>query len=144
MDNEALQVVDCAIAPCVEAVGINAPPAAPGVGLAWVIGPIPTGEWAGKAGHVATMSAAGWRFIAPFDGLSAIIRTSGLRAEYRMGAWEEGILRADRLEIDGQQVVSSRAAAIASPAGGATIDGEARAAIEQILVALRHHGLITS
>jgi hypothetical protein len=44
--------------------------------------------------------------------------------------------------IDGQQVVGSRAAAIASPADGATIDAEARAAIDRILASLRQHGLI--
>jgi Protein of unknown function (DUF2793) len=140
----SLQLLDCAIATCVEAVGADTPPAAAGPGSAYIVGTAPTGAWAGKSGHIATMSAAGWRFLAPVDGLSAVIRSNGLRAEYRSGAWQAGILRADRLEIGGEQVVSSQAAAIASPAGGATIDAEARAAIDLVLTALRNHGLIAS
>lgn len=38
--------------------------------------------------------------------------------------------------------VSPRAAAIASPYGGATIDDEARTAIDQILTTMRQHRLI--
>lgn len=144
LHNEALQLLDCTIAACVEGVGIDAPPPAPGVGIAWIVGSIPTGAWAGKAGHIACMTAAGWRFVAPTEGLSAVVRGSGVRAEYRSGAWETGIVRGDRVEIDGEQVVASRSAAVASPSGGATIDAEARAAVEQILLALRHHGLIAS
>ena len=44
--------------------------------------------------------------------------------------------------IGGEQVVGSRAAAIDSPTGGATVDSEARLAINAILGALREHGLI--
>jgi hypothetical protein len=46
------------------------------------------------------------------------------------------------LFVDGEQVVGSRRAAIASPSGGATIDAEVRTAVSQILGALRTHGLI--
>ena len=46
------------------------------------------------------------------------------------------------LFVDGEQVVGTRAEAIASPAGGATVDAEARTAVSQILAALRTHGLI--
>lgn len=38
--------------------------------------------------------------------------------------------------------VSPRASAIASPSGGATIDAEARASIDQILTTMRQHGQI--
>jgi hypothetical protein len=38
--------------------------------------------------------------------------------------------------------VRPRADAIPSPSGGTTIDGEARAAIDQILATMRQHGLI--
>ena len=46
------------------------------------------------------------------------------------------------LFVEGEQVVGSRGAAIASPSGGATIDAEVRTAVSQILGALRTHGLI--
>jgi len=48
------------------------------------------------------------------------------------------------LFIDGEQVVGTRAAAIAAPSGGAIVDTEARAAVSQILEGLRQHGLIDS
>jgi hypothetical protein len=44
--------------------------------------------------------------------------------------------------IGGQQVVGSRVAAIPSASGGTIIDSQARAVIDQILNALRQHGLI--
>jgi hypothetical protein len=62
--------------------------------------------------------------------------------EFRGGAWEIGLLRGDAVVIGGEQVIGSRAAAIADPAGGATVDNEARTAIDAILDALREHGLI--
>jgi hypothetical protein len=51
-------------------------------------------------------------------------------------------VRASSLLIDGQQVVGARAAAIAAPSGGSTVDAEARVAVEAILAAMRQHGLI--
>lgn len=51
---------------------------------------------------------------------------------------------ADFFKVDGTKVVGNQGAAIANPAGGATIDAEARTAIGLILAALRTHGLITT
>ncbi|MFZ5736862.1 MAG: phage tail protein [Pseudomonadota bacterium] len=41
----------------------NDPPASPAVGDAYVIGPAPTGSWAGNAGKVAEFTIAGWAMI---------------------------------------------------------------------------------
>lgn len=49
---------------------------------------------------------------------------------------------AGALRIDNLQVVSTRKAAITNPTGGATIDSEARTAINTILSRLESHGLI--
>ncbi len=46
------------------------------------------------------------------------------------------------IKINGTQVITSQQAAISSPSGGSTIDAEARTAINDILAALRTHGLI--
>jgi hypothetical protein len=46
------------------------------------------------------------------------------------------------LVVSGTQVVGSQGAAIADPAGGATIDLQCRAAVMAILARLRGHGLI--
>jgi hypothetical protein len=44
--------------------------------------------------------------------------------------------------VAARQVLGPQAAAIAGPAGGATVDSEVRAVVDQILATLRLHGLI--
>ncbi len=142
--NEALQALDTLVAAVVEEEATNAPPATPAVGACYLVGVSPTGDWAGKAGHLAAYTANGWRFNAPFEGLTTIIKTTGLAALFRGGSWEVGVVRAESVRVGGQQVVGSRSAAIGNPSGGAVIDSEARAAVGAILEALRAHGLIAS
>ena len=83
-------------------------------------------------------------FSRSFEGLAAVIRSTGSTAVYRNGAWEIGKLRGSEVAIDGIKVVGARQAAIVAPAGGGTADLEARAAIGAILTALRGHGLIAT
>ena len=142
--NESLQALDTIVAAAVEDEPQDAPPATPVVGKCYLIGGSPTGDWSGKAGHLAAFTANGWRFISPFEGLSATINSSGLTAVFRSGAWEIGVARVASLRVDGQQVVGSRSAAISGPSGGTTVDTQARAAVDAILAALRGHGLIAT
>ena len=58
------------------------------------------------------------------------------------GAWTKGDLRGVRLLIEGAPVVGPRQPDVAAPTGGSTIDLEARAAIRDLLSAIRAHGLI--
>ncbi|WP_028970118.1 phage tail protein [Sphingomonas sp. URHD0057] len=51
-------------------------------------------------------------------------------------------LSGSALLLDGVQVVGARCSAIASPTGGTTIDTQARSTLNQLLSALRQHGLI--
>ncbi len=55
---------------------------------------------------------------------------------------DERIDSRQRSCIGGAKVVGDRLAPIAGPVGGSAVDAEARAAVGQILVALRTHGLI--
>jgi hypothetical protein len=82
--------------------------------------------------------------VPPLDGMRAYVKATGMWASYRDGAWELGTLRGATLVLGGVQVVGIRLAAIAAPAGGPNADPEARSAINQILAALRQHGLIES
>jgi len=140
--NEALQALDLVVAAAVEEPPRAVPPATPAVGSCYIVAVSPSGAWVGHAGCLAGMTTAGWRFVAPIEGLAAFMRSSGLTAVYRAGTWELGMLRGDRVEIGGQQVVGSQTSAIPEPTAGSVIDAEARTAVAAILSALRQHGLI--
>jgi hypothetical protein len=140
--NEALQVLDVLVAAAVEGLPLADPPVSPAIGNCYIVAASPSGAWSGHAQKLAAYTAGGWRFVAPVDGMCALIRSSGSMAAYRSGAWEIGTLRGSQLSVDGLKVVGPRASAIAAPAGGSTTDAEARAAIGQILIAMRDHGLI--
>ena len=140
--NEALARLDLAVQARVETMGLDVPPADPAAGACWIVGPAPTGAWAGNADALAGWTADGWRFLAAAEGMSVWVADQAVRARYSGGAWRVGELAGKQLSIDGVKVIGVRAAAIADPAGGTTIDAEARATIGAILAALRGHGLI--
>jgi hypothetical protein len=140
--NAALAAADLLLAAGVEAVGTDAPPGAPAVGQCWIVGAAPTGAWAGHAGSLAGWTAGGWRFAAPREGLAVWSVADGCEARYAGGTWRVGRVAASELRIGGVKVVGAQAAAVALPTGGSTVDSEARAALAQLLTALRGHGLI--
>ena len=140
--NEALQLLDLLVAATVEQEPISDPPAAPSLGACYLVADAPTGAWAGKPQTVAGYTEGGWRFVTPVEGLHAYVKSRAQLACYRNGTWEIGMLRAASVLVDGRQVVGSRAAAIATPTGGSVVDVEARGAVDQVLLALRDHGLI--
>jgi len=140
--NEALQTLDLLVAGAVEEPPRTAPPAAPQIGACYIVAGDAVDVWAGKAQYVAGWTSGGWRFIAPLEGMSLYVRSTGTWASFLDGAWEIGLVRGIAVMIGDQQVVSSRTAAIAAPAGGTTVDAEARGTIEAILGSLRQHGLI--
>jgi hypothetical protein len=130
------------VAAAVEEPPRASPPSSPAVGVSYIVSSAPTGAWAGKSQCLAGYTSGGWRFVTPFEGLTAFVRSTATWATYRAGTWEIGLLRGASVVIGGQQVIGSRAAAISSASGGTTIDVQARAVIDQILTALRQHGLI--
>jgi hypothetical protein len=137
-----LQTLDVLVAGAVEEGPRSTAPASPTVGACFIIGASPIGAWVGKAQFLAAYTSGGWRFITPVDGMSVYVKANASWANYRSGTWELGILRGSSVNIGGQQVVGSRVPAIASATGGATVDSQARGVIDQILGALRQHGLI--
>ena len=142
--NEALAILDIAVSAAVDGMLLDTPPPAPAAGDCYILGPSPTGDWAGRALALAGYTAGGWRFIGPFEGLTVLDKASGQVAVFTAGAWELGQIRGAALSIAGEQVVGGRLAAVDDPAGGTNIDVEARAAIATILARLRQHGLIAS
>ena len=140
--NEALQTLDTLVAAAVEEPPRASPPASPALGASYIVANSPTGAWAGRAQSVAAFTSGGWRFVSPFEGFSAYVRSTGTWAAYRTGAWELGLLRGASVVIGGQQVVGSRFASISSASGGTTVDAQGRVVVDQILAAMRQHGLI--
>lgn len=138
----ALQMLELLVAAAVEEPDRNAPPASPAPGACYIVGSAPTGDWSQFAGHLAAFTSAGWRFVAPAPGMTALVKSSGLIASYSGQGWETGTVRVQRVMVDGVQVLASRAAAIPDPAGGTIVDAEARSALAQILSAMRQHGMI--
>src|SRR3954451_12520911 len=119
-------MLDLLVAPVVEDAPSASPPTSPAPGACYLIADSPDGAWAGNAQRVAGFTSGGWRFVAPLEGMSAYVRSTGTRAVYRGRVWDLG------------------GAAIASPSGGTTVDAPARSAIDLILSAMRRHGLIAS
>jgi hypothetical protein len=142
--NEALARLDFLVQPAVLAVGIDTPVDAPEPGQCWIVGAAPTAAWAAWPGALACWTSGGWRFAAPFEGMAVWSIADRQIVRYSGSAWTAGLLCGQALIIDGQTVVRSQQAAIADPAGGTTIDTEARSAVAAILVALRGHGLVSS
>lgn len=140
--NEALTLVDALLHGQVESADEAAPPASPAIGACWIVAPGGTGAWSGRTGSVACWTEGGWRFITPRAGLALWVSDRGHRLCHDGADWHDAALREDGLYMAGHRVVGERMAAIAGPVGGAVIDGEARAAIVQILNALANHGLI--
>jgi hypothetical protein len=140
----ALQTLDLLVAAAVEEAPRSSPPASPPVGACYIVGASPAGAWAGKSQCIAGYTSGGWRFIPPREGTSAYVKATGVWANYRAGAWELGTVRATSLVLGGSQVVGARLAPIAGPSGGTSVDAESRATINQVLAALRQHGLIES
>ncbi len=142
--NEALQRIEMLLCPTAVAGPIDVPPASPQEGDCYIVGNTPSGVWSGRTRCLAGWSDAGWRFVDPVEGLRARLSPSGEEAVYRQGAWQIGVIDVMEVRVGGVAVVGARRPAIAAPAGGTTIDTEARTAIGAILGTLRAHGLIVT
>lgn len=141
LHNEALALLDLAAQASAVSAGANTPPADPTPGDSWILGDAPEAAWAGHPHEVAGWTDGGWRFLAPFEGMRCWVSGEGAFALFSEGQWTFG-RSYGRLIVEGQQVVGPRISAIGEPAGGTTVDAEARAAIIAVLEALRAHGLI--
>jgi hypothetical protein len=144
LHNEALAIIDLLIDAQVASFGLNVPPTTPALGAAWVVGAAPSGAWAGQTGRLAGWTEGGWRFVMPVEGMTVWVSEAAVIGRFSGGAWILGELTGSRVVIDGLRVVGPRQAAVGDPAGGSTVDTQARATLTALLAALRNHGLIAS
>jgi hypothetical protein len=119
--NEAVVRLDALVHLAVES-ELAVPPLSPLDGQAWLVAAAASGDWTGRTGQIAARQGGNWLYFVPRDGMRLLNRATGQDFRYRNG-W-------------------TSAARPAQPAGGTTIDAEARTAIGQILAALTSAGVI--
>ncbi len=141
--NEALNRLDLLVQTIVRDRDLSAPPGSLAEGDIWIVAGAATGDWAGQEDSLAQYIGGAWSFISPQPGFQVYIEDEALSVVFHGSGWS-AVLEVSALQIGGDQVVGSRVAAIADASGGATIDTEARAALNAMLSALRSHGLIES
>lgn len=121
--NEALSRADMILHCAVEGESAS-PPEKPTEGQAWIVAGGAIEAWAARDGAVACRTGGSWTFVAPRDGMRVFDRSSG-RDRLFFGSWR-------------------KASVIAEPVGGLTVDGEARAAIIDLMASLRAVGILPS
>lgn len=139
--NEALVLIDLVAPASVTAIA-DTPPADPEPGDCVIVGPAPTGAFAGRAHAIAGWTGSGWRFVAPVPGQRCWTAALTREARYEPGEWRIGELHAAQVIIDGDPVLGPRGAAVPAPTGGATVDAEARATLAAIIARMVAHGLV--
>lgn len=73
--NESINVIDALLQVAVVSVNTNAPPGSPAEGARYIVGPSPTGAWAGQAGKLARFLNTAWTF---FDARHVLNAADGL------------------------------------------------------------------
>lgn len=118
--NEAHALID-ALLHCTIESEASTPPASPTEGQSWLVGPTPTGAWAGQSGKIALRQSGNWLFAAANDGMRILDRSSGQERRY-WGGW-----------------IAPNAPN--APSGGTIVDSEARAVLATLIEKLRDAGI---
>jgi hypothetical protein len=85
--NEGLRFLDVLVQIAVKSAALSAPPGAPADGQRWIIGPAPTGLWAGRATQIAAWQDGAWVFYAAKDGWLAWNEATLTSLVFSAGAW---------------------------------------------------------
>ena len=139
--NDALARIDSLIHLAVESRHTATPSAVPGTN--WIVAPSATGAWAGQDGQIAVFDETGWTFIVPRDGCIAFVRDESVFIHYSGGQWRDG-WTVPSLVVGALTLSGEAATVVADATGGSVIDLEARAALSQLLAALRTMGLVAT
>ncbi|MBL4800672.1 MAG: DUF2793 domain-containing protein [Emcibacter sp.] len=142
--NLALNMLDALVQSAAETSTLSIPPGSPVEGGLWLVAGGATGDWSGHDDELAQYMGGAWQFYPAFAGMAIWLKDEAVMAQYVAGTWQKGILQVNALKISGQQVVGAQQAAIGDSSGGATIDSEARTALNALLAVCRVHGLIAT
>lgn len=119
--NAAFSRCDALLHPVIEG-EIATEPVAPEEGQGWLVAQNASGAFAGRTGMLAVRQSGAWQFFSPSDGMRLFDRSTGQQVLFA-GHWR-------------------RAGPLDPPSGGQTVDAEARTAINQIIAAMSHCGII--
>lgn len=142
--NVAVDRIDALLQLAVASRTVTTPPEMPAAGMSWIVPDACNGAWSSRGGQIATASDGGWIFVVPRDGCVAWVAEESVFAVFFEGVWHGDAWPAAGLRIAGHPILTTTAAAIATPSGGATIDSEARVTLSAVLDAMRLLGLIAS
>jgi hypothetical protein len=118
--NEALARVDTLLHCAIESERAD-PPASPANGEAWLVAAGATGAWLGKDAMIAARQSDNWLFFSGSDGMRIFDRSTGQERLFAAG-WQSPT-------------------APMAPSGGSVVDAEARAALAELILALRVCGV---
>jgi hypothetical protein len=85
--NESLLALDALVQCAVLDKDLGAPPADPAEGDRYIVGPTPTGEWAGKDGQIVLWQDGAWITIAPQVGFIAYVADEALLYVFGGSGW---------------------------------------------------------
>ena len=119
--NQALTVIDAMMLGTVEQ-SLASPPSSPGDGSSYRILANPDGEWTGHDDEIALWIGGSWHFVQASDGMAIFDQTASQCFRF-LGGW-------------------SAAVEPTIPNGGSVVDAEARAALVEIVEALRTYGIV--
>lgn len=121
--NQSFSVIDALMGQSVLD-SLITPPASNSDGDVYRIISPATGEWVGHEGEIAVFIGGDWTFISPQAGMRLFDRAAGVHLVYK-NDWESAIEPA-------------------LPAGGTTVDTEARQMLSELVQALRISGLFAN
>lgn len=87
--NEALRLLDMVVQLSVLDWALSDPPDVPIEGDRYIVGPGPTGVWAGQAGKVAVWSSGAWDFLAPVQGWTAWVAAVSRPVTWTGAGWSD-------------------------------------------------------
>jgi hypothetical protein len=87
--NEALLQFDALLCCRILDRDLTAPPGSPSDGDTYLVAASATGDWAGQDYNIAFCVDGGWRFYAPFEGLSAFIADEAVMLVYTTSGWTD-------------------------------------------------------
>lgn len=118
--NEALSRIDALLHFSIEG-ELATPPTSPEDGSNWLVAVGGTDEWSGKDGQIACRQGGNWIYVSPRNGMQLLDLSTGQQRLF-LSTWK-------------------LPAAPSEPTGGSNVDNEARAAIVELIEALRVSGV---